>query len=194
MTGSRQRFNLIDRFVRRLRVRKITSLVPLGSKVLDVGCGQENWFIRTATDASSGSLGIDPHLIDEFVDVQGARSTIEEIAEQSPGSFDVSTSLAVIEHIPVDAVTGHLTAIWSVIRPGGRLILTTPTKRSQPILELLAYRLHVISEEEIRDHQHYYGRPEIERALSGVGFADIDHTTFQFGLNQRVIARRPLTA
>lgn len=41
-----------------------------------------------------------------------------------PGSFDVVTSISVVEHIPED----HLAVrkMWELLRPGGRLVLTVP--------------------------------------------------------------------
>ncbi|MBP6256774.1 hypothetical protein KA405_03490 [Patescibacteria group bacterium] len=39
--------------------------------------------------------------------------------------------------------------------------MTTPSVWSQPVLELLAYRLHVISEEEIRDHKEYFDKQKL---------------------------------
>jgi hypothetical protein len=42
----------------------------------------------------------------------------------SASTFDVITSLSVVEHIPDD--TAALTAMWGLLRPGGRLVLTVP--------------------------------------------------------------------
>ena len=102
----------------------------------------------------------------------------------------VSTSLAVIEHLPVDAVAAHLEAIAATLRPGGRLLLTTPTPRSKPLLEFLAFRLRLISAHEIRDHRHYWSRSELVELLDRLGWADVEHRSFQIGCNQRVLARR----
>jgi 2-polyprenyl-3-methyl-5-hydroxy-6-metoxy-1,4-benzoquinol methylase len=190
----RQAFNPIDRLVRRLRTRSVRHLVPAGSRVLDVGCGLENWLVRTMTTTdrsawAADSLGIDPDL--EVEDDHGRRTTIDDIATTLPGAFDVATSFAVVEHLPPSTVTAHLVAIGATLRPGGRLVLTTPTRRAKPVLEFLAYRLHLISEFEIRDHRRYYDVDDLTTLLSAAGFEQIDHATFQFGLNQRVVARRP---
>jgi SAM-dependent methyltransferase len=40
------------------------------------------------------------------------------------GSFDLITSISVVEHIPAD--TDAVAAMWRLLRPGGRLILTVP--------------------------------------------------------------------
>jgi len=40
------------------------------------------------------------------------------------GSFDVITSLSVVEHIPND--TNAILKMWNLLKPGGRLVLTVP--------------------------------------------------------------------
>lgn len=197
-TTNRQRFNPIDRTLRRLRARSVSRHVPPGSRVVDVGCGLDNWLIRSMTAPGSPSrwsdrsLGIDPDLDEHAMDEHGRRADIGEIARHEPGGFDAATSLAVIEHLPPDTVVDHLAAILTVLRPDGVLVLTTPTPRSKPVLEFLAYRLRVISAHEIRDHRRYYDRPALVTSLTAAGFDRIEHTPFQLGLNQRVVARRPV--
>jgi SAM-dependent methyltransferase len=41
-----------------------------------------------------------------------------------PGSFDVVTSISVVEHIPDD--TEAVRKMWGLLKPGGRLLLTVP--------------------------------------------------------------------
>jgi 2-polyprenyl-3-methyl-5-hydroxy-6-metoxy-1,4-benzoquinol methylase len=187
----RRRFNPIDRALRRLRARTVARFVPAGARVLDVGCGLENWLVRSTNGWDPASLGIDPDLDEEHIGAQGRRADVHEIANEQPGTFDAATSLAVVEHLPVDTVRDHLAAVRATLRPGGLLFLTTPTPRAKPVLELLAFRLHLISAHEIRDHRHYYGGPELVDLLDSTGFEGVAHTPFQFGLNQRVLARRP---
>lgn len=189
----RDSFNSVDRLVRWLRTRSADRHVPSGSRVLDVGCGLENWLIKTMTLGATPtwaptSIGIDPDL--QVEDGRGQRCDVTAIAEQLPGEFDVAISLAVIEHLPPDEVSKHLASIRATLRPGGRIVLTTPTPRARPILEFLAFRLHVISEFEIRDHRRYYNGTELRSLLTRAGFVRVEHTTFQFGLNQRVVAHR----
>lgn len=189
--SQRQAFNAIDRLVRMMRIRSLKARIPDGSKVLDVGCGQENWLVRSVGSRwHPESVGIDPALRDEFVGVNGRRVTVHDVVTESAEQFDIVTSLAVIEHLPIDEVPQHLTAIHQALKPGGSLLLTTPTPRSKPVLEFLAYRLKVISAYEIRDHQHYYTGAELTVLMNDTGFNGIDHQTFQAGLNQRVIARK----
>ena len=47
-----------------------------------------------------------------------------EMTEFAPGSFDIITCISVLEHIPSDREA--IDKMWSLLRPGGRLILTLP--------------------------------------------------------------------
>ena len=101
----------------------------------------------------------------------------------------MATSLAVIEHLPVDEVLSHLRDIGACLRPGGTLVLTTPTPAAKPVPEFLAFRLGVISQQEIADHRHYWNTKELRGALHQAGFSDIRMKYFQLGLNRQVIAK-----
>jgi 2-polyprenyl-3-methyl-5-hydroxy-6-metoxy-1,4-benzoquinol methylase len=191
---TRQRFNVVDRFVRSMRTRRIRRCLHQTDVVLDFGCGQENWFLRSSSKAIAGGIGIDPNLHANFnhelspKGIQAKRCTIEEFASSAATQFDVITWLAVIEHFHSDEAESRLAACASLLKPGGKLVLTTPTPSSKPILEFLAYKLHLISEEEIRDHKIYYDRAKIESILQRSGFSMLKYQTFQFGLNSFMIA------
>jgi len=159
--------------------------------VLDIGCGTENWLIRSVDRCAPGSVGIDPHLPDEFVGPSGVRGLVADVIPERMGTFDVATSLAVIEHLEPADRDAMFADARRLLRPDGLLVLTTPSPRSKPILEFLAYRLHVISEHEIRDHRAYYSLEELRDFLGSCGFVVESSSTFQIGLNQLVVARRP---
>lgn len=50
-----------------------------------------------------------------------------EKAEYTERSFDLITSISVVEHIPDD--TGAIATMWSLLRPGGLLVITVPCAR-----------------------------------------------------------------
>lgn len=187
----RQEFNAIDRFVRRLRARRVMQHTSPGERVLDVGCGQQNWLVTTVDSWSTDSLGIDPNLRPEFQGERGTTESIDVVAGDPSRRFDVALSLAVIEHLDRKDAEAHISSIAQALRPGGRLILTTPSPRSQPVLEFLAFRLRVISADEIEDHKHYYPLAEIAAVVESAGFEVESAETFQFGLNQMVVGQLP---
>ena len=51
-------------------------------------------------------------------------------------------TLTVIEHFERPRV--HVAEMYRLLRPGGTLLLTTPSRRARPVLEFMAYRLHLI--------------------------------------------------
>ncbi|WP_220271929.1 class I SAM-dependent methyltransferase [Helicobacter sp. MIT 99-10781] len=97
-------------------------------------------------------------------------------------SFEIVTMLAVLEHI-----THHiemLSEIARVLTPGGIAILTMPSHLAKPVLEFLAYKLHVIDEAEIRDHKRYYDKADMREFVAQVPNLKITcHKYFQFGMN-----------
>lgn len=188
---ARQDFNAIDRFVRRLRARRVKQHTSPGDRVLDVGCGQQNWLVSSVDTWSDDSLGIDPHLRPEFQSDNGTTETIQDIANDDSRRFDVALSLAVIEHLERGDADEHLSLIAQSLRPGGRIVLTTPTPRSRRLLEFLAFRLHLISADEIADHKYYYPLDEISAVVEGAGFETVSAETFQFGMNQMVVGQLP---
>jgi hypothetical protein len=86
--------------------------------------------------------------------------------------------------------------MYRILRPGGVAIITTPSVRSKRVLELLAFRLHVIDADEIRDHKHYYTKGELRTLLVGAGFAKdaITYRSFALGMNQLVVATKESAA
>jgi SAM-dependent methyltransferase len=98
--------------------------------LLDIGCG-DGRFLREAYQRYGDKklLGIDysetaislarmlnPHMRFEHRDL---------LAAPIPGEYDVVTLLEVIEHLPPDSLPNFLEAVNGLLRPGGRLILTT---------------------------------------------------------------------
>lgn len=94
--------------------------------------------------------------------------------------FDVVTMLAVLEHLEKPFEIAK--EIFRVLKPGGKLVLTVPSKYSKPILELLAY-LHMVDSNEIRDHKRYFNKCDIKELFESVGFIIERHKYFQFGMN-----------
>lgn len=101
-------------------------------------------------------------------------------------SVDIVTALAVIEHLHEHEV--FVKEIFRVLKPGGICILTTPSPRAKPILEFLAYRLKLISEQDIRDNKHYFDKNELHQFFSW--FSDVKIDYFQFRLNTLIYCKK----
>jgi 2-polyprenyl-3-methyl-5-hydroxy-6-metoxy-1,4-benzoquinol methylase len=98
-------------------------------------------------------------------------------------TFDTIVALAVLEHLPLAEVYPIFHLLRSKLRPGGLLLLTTPTPMARPVLELLAY-VHILDKQNIEEHTHYWNKKEILNLAHLNGFTVKDYKKFQFGFNQ----------
>lgn len=180
----------LDRLVCRLRFRRVSGKIGDGTNVLDVGCGYRGELLQTLSPRIASGRGIDIS-----VDDSASSGNIElvggDLLDGLPfpdATFDVVVSLANIEHLenPEEVVK----EIARVLKRGGVLLLTTPTRAAKPVLEFLAYGLHIISEREIRDHKHYFSGDELCRMCRDSGFSEWTYRTFQCGMNRFLIAKK----
>ena len=185
----------LDRLIWRMRVRKVRRQIGWRVNcVVDLGCGRTAPLLRELLSAGivQQAIGVD---LDPAEDVATAglrlvRSDLNDLLPLADGSTDVVMSLAVIEHL-VEPLR-HLQESFRVLRPGGQLLLTTPSPRGKPVLEFLAYKLGVIDRAEIEDHKNYFNSADLTGMLKLAGFqsSGIRAATFQFGMNNVVSAVR----
>jgi hypothetical protein len=83
----------------------------------------------------------------------------------------------------------ELEECYRILKSEGVLVLTTPTPQAKPVLEILS-KLGILSRNAVVDHKHYFSGKEIKAILERVGFRRITAETFQFNLNNLVIAYR----
>ncbi|NHN77278.1 bifunctional 2-polyprenyl-6-hydroxyphenol methylase/3-demethylubiquinol 3-O-methyltransferase UbiG [Azotobacter chroococcum] len=132
-----------------LRVNWIEEHVRLaGKKVLDVGCGggilSEAMALRgatvTAIDMGEAPLAVARlHQLESGVEVDYRQSTVEALAAEMPGQFDVVTCLEMLEHVPDPASVIH--ACHTLVKPGGQVFFSTINRNPK------AYLLAIIGAE-----------------------------------------------
>ncbi len=136
-----------------LRLTFIQQHAELNQKtVVDVGCGGG---ILTEALASAGAetLGIDlsEELID-IADLHGLESgsaakyqkiSAEQLAEQSPGSFDHVTCMEMLEHVPDPA--SIISACATLVKPGGRVFFSTLNRVPKAYLLAIVAAEHVLN-------------------------------------------------
>ncbi|PPD41119.1 MAG: bifunctional 2-polyprenyl-6-hydroxyphenol methylase/3-demethylubiquinol 3-O-methyltransferase UbiG [Methylobacter sp.] len=122
-----------------------------GKRIVDVGCGGG---ILTEALAKQGAdaLGID--LSEELVDIadlHGLESgvnahyqkiSVEELAEQQPGSFDHVTCMEMLEHVPDPG--SIITACSQLVKPGGKVFFSTLNRQPKAYLLAIVAAEHLL--------------------------------------------------
>lgn len=119
-----------------------------GQQLLDVGCGggilAEAMARRgaqvTAIDMGEAPLAVARlHAQDSGLSIDYRHITVEALADERPGSFDVVTCLEMLEHVPDPASV--VSACARLVKPGGDLFFSTINRNPK------AYALAVIGAE-----------------------------------------------
>ena len=117
----------------------------VGKTVLDVGCGggilseamARRGAIVTGIDMGEAPLSVARlHSIESAVEVNYQRLTAEQLAEQSPGTYDVVTCLEMLEHVPDPASV--VAACGKLVKPGGKVFFSTINRNPKAWLFAIA--------------------------------------------------------
>ncbi len=112
-----------------------------GKTVLDVGCGggilAESMARRgaqvTGIDAGQAPLTVAKlHALESGIQVQYRNITAEDMAAESPASYDVVTCMEMLEHVPDPASV--IAACAQLVKPGGQLFFSTINRTAQGYL------------------------------------------------------------
>ncbi|MFQ5672462.1 MAG: methyltransferase domain-containing protein [Nitrospinales bacterium] len=155
----------VTRWLRAVHAEKYMTPAP---RHLDIGCG-DGYFLRRSR--CEERYGLDKLLGDE----------VKDTLDFPDAYFDYVTLLAVVEHLPNPGAL--LEEIARVLKPGGKLILTTPKQSAEWILKLYARDIE-------EEHETYFDPDTIEKLSAGI-FELVGHHTFIFGLNQAFCLRKP---
>jgi 2-polyprenyl-3-methyl-5-hydroxy-6-metoxy-1,4-benzoquinol methylase len=160
-----------------VRLEFLLARVQAGESVLDVGCG-EGTFTAELTAAGVHGVGID--VAEEplrraraayrgvdvrLVDARGLWPFVD-------ASFDAVWAGEVIEHVADTA--GWLSEVRRVLRPGGRLLVSTPNHSRLAVLRLaLSARAFDAHFDPRSDHLRFYTRRTLISLLENFGFQEV---------------------
>ena len=155
-------------------------------KVLDFGCGLKNW--------NSEFIGKYPKLIHgldrSFTSSSKNVSEVElfrDIQDLPFNDYEIVLSMAVFEHIDPFILIDILNELTDKTSKTAIIFGTTPTPLGRPVLEFLSYKLKLIDESMVRDHEIYYDDFWFNKILSKTNWILSYYKTFQFGLNSEFI-------
>lgn len=96
----------------------LSSVVGDGTRVLEVGAGErrmKEFLERSRRGVVYESMDIDPQGGHDYTDLDDVR-----------GPYDCVFAFEVIEHLGVEEIVPWLAKLAGLLRPGGRLVLSTP--------------------------------------------------------------------
>ena len=174
---------------RELRTRFLLGHVERGERVLDLGCG-DGWLTAELDRAGAVVTGVE--VAQPAVDRARAAhpeldvrlAPIDGPLPLEDSACDVVWASEVIEHVADTA--RWLSEVRRVLRPAGRLLLTTPNHSR---LRLLVAGIELYSEP-LGDHLHLYSRASLRELLEDFDFDEIEIT----GGGGPPLARRTLLA
>lgn len=184
-------FNFVDRVVARYRLSKVLRFVENDDEILDFGCGARSYLLELSKGKIKYGVGIDYDADNKKNEnIEYLKQKVKTKLDFKNNSFNKIYMLAVLEHIEPKKIEKLFLEFKRVLKKNGKIILTTPTPRSKWLLELLAYRLQIISKEEIADHKKYYDKSEIEKLGKKVGLKTCGYELFFGGLNSYAIFKK----
>ena len=182
---------LISPLLEVLRTGKAASWVK-GQRVLDCGCGRAKILQMLSREIHYTGLDRDPDMADHLrrrhpngcflcMDVE-----LEDLATNE--QFDCLLMTAILEHLAHPEAT--LQRWVRHVRPGGRVVMTTPVPLGHRLLDL-GSRLKVFDRAASEDHKHPLGRAELEHLIAACELELVVYQRFAFGGNQLVVASKP---
>ncbi|MCA9301584.1 class I SAM-dependent methyltransferase [Candidatus Saccharibacteria bacterium] len=172
---------------------KLYDLVPVGVKVLDVGCSSGNFGAELIGKKKCTVVGID--IDKDDVELSKKRLTeshllnIESDDLSIVGKFDVIVMADVIEHL-IDPAKA-LKKLGKHLNPDGKLIFSVPNMANfANRIELLKGRFEY-TEYGLLDqtHLHYYDRVQLEAVLADGGFEVEYYNNTIRDIPKRVLAK-----
>lgn len=167
---------LLEPLLAYLRARKANALIPpslRSGSILDIGCGTYPYFLAHTSFTRKFAIDQVAHSPQAMETLQIACYSLNlEREPKLPFAaeyFNVITMLAVIEHLNPTNMALLFRETYRTLKPGGRVILTTPAIWSNGVLKAFS-RINLVSKEEIDEHVYAYTLPIIGWYFGQAGF------------------------
>ncbi|MCE5232023.1 MAG: class I SAM-dependent methyltransferase [Mizugakiibacter sp.] len=168
-----------------LQRHRLAAVKPwLRGKILDFGCGAgvladfipPSKYIGYDIDTASVSAARSLHPDHTFVSVPPITA-----------DFDCIVSLAVIEHS--DDPRAFLERIGSLVKEGGRIVVTTPNPLLDPIHHAGA-KIGIFSHDASEEHVSLLNRKALMQLAASLGLSVERYERFLLGANQLLVLRK----
>ena len=182
MTSQTSQRAPLERFLASRRTDQIKRYAG-GRHVLDFGCGEFHWNLRSLVGHAASLAGFDLFFagrpsfrVDGGITIYGALDEIKE-------PIDCIISLACFEHIEHDALPEVLKQLHRLSASNAFIVGTVPRPPAKPVLEFLSYKCRLIDKSQILDHKFYYDRTTLAANCRRGGWQLAEYRTFQLGMN-----------
>ena len=173
-----------EKILQSLRLYQVLREIEKGSSLLDLGSGFKGSLLVRVSPKIKEGVGVDLSVVRKILgkNITLFKASIDKKLKLSSNRFDIVTMTAVIEH--VDNPDFVIKEARRVLKRNGKLVITTPEKKSKPVLDFLA-KIHLISQREIRDHKRYFDKNSLSTILIRSGFKPnkIFIKKFEAGMN-----------
>lgn len=188
-----KKFNLLDKFIAWMRLGTVLPYVEVGDVLLDFGCGHQAYLLNQVKDKIKRGVGLDYDTETGDIDVHIKKHHFyfKKSLPFKDKEFNKIVMLAVIEHIELESINALFKEFVRVLAPNGRIIITTPTPGlGKFILEFLAFKLGIISKDEVGDHKKYYSKSDLNEIAQQYDLTFERYSTFQFGGNSICVLKK----
>jgi SAM-dependent methyltransferase len=183
---------LLSSHIAKQRRAKVLSHVR--GDVLELGCGtgglygecRETVGRYVGIDVSKGSVA---KAQQTFPDAEFLWRNIDREELGFENEFDSILMVALIEHVFNQGFL--LDQCFRALRPGGRVILTTPTPFGNDIVHRIGARIGLFHSGAMDDHIVIYNKLRLGNAAREFGFTLEIHQRFQMGCNQLAVLQKP---
>lgn len=158
-------------------------LISKNTRILDIGAGpgcflslvEKDFKLAVVSDISFAQLNFAKDKINKINCITCDANKLPFKKE----SFDYIILSEVIEHLPKESSQNILKSIHKLLKPSGRLILTTPNYKSLwPVLEFFWNFVNPIKY--LEQHINKYSIKSLKQDILKAGFSDIKYSTSFF--------------